>query len=58
MDNIHLPSVEKKRAEAAKARISIRNILVRPKTWKTVLSALDLFLKLARMVQRVWDWFQ
>ena len=58
MDNIHLPSAEKKRAETANRGNSIRKFLLRPKTWTTALLVLDWFLKLARMVKKVWELFQ
>lgn len=58
MDDIHLPSAEKKRAETASRGSFIRKVLLRPKTWTTALSALDWFLKLVRMVKKLWDLFQ
>lgn len=58
MNNLRSPRAKKKRAEIGGRKRSIRDVLLRPQTWKIAASALSLVLKLVRVVLKVWDMFQ
>ena len=58
MNNLRSPRAKKKRAETGGRKRSIRDILLRPQTWKTAVSALNYVLKLVRVVLKVWDMFR
>jgi len=52
-----LPNVEKKRASSSGSKHPIRDVLLKPTTWRAAMTALDFFLKLASVVAKVWDKF-
>jgi hypothetical protein len=49
------PNAEKKRARSSGSRRPIREALLKPTTWRAAILALEFFLKLGRVVAKVWD---
>lgn len=52
-----LPSAEKKRARSRGGKRLIRDVLLKPTTWKAATMALDFFLKLVRVGAKIWETF-
>lgn len=49
------PSAEKKRAKTSRRRHPIRDVLLKPTTWKAAAAALDFVLKAVRVGAKIWD---
>lgn len=57
MGNFPVPDAEKKRARNSRSNSSIKEALLRPKTWKIALSILEVILKMVRVGAKIWDMF-
>lgn len=57
MGVIPLPDAEKKRTRTSRWRRFIRDVLLRPTTWKAATAALDFGLKLYRVGAKLWEAF-
>lgn len=55
MGTIPSPSAEKKRAKTSRRGHPIRNVLLRPTTWKAAAAALDFVLKAVRAAVTIWE---
>jgi hypothetical protein len=48
---------KKKRAKSGGGKRFVKDVVLKPETWKAAISALDFFLKLVRVVAKGWDYF-
>ena len=55
MGTIPSPSAEKRRTKTSRRGHPIRDVLLRPKTWKAAVAALDFILKAVRVGVKVWE---
>ncbi len=53
-----LPSAEKKRARSRRSKNFIRDVLLKPMTWKAAMMVLDFVLKLVRVGAKIWEMFE
>ena len=55
MGTVPLPDAEKKRARTSRRRRLIRDVLLRPTTWRAATAALDFGLKLYRVGAKIGE---
>jgi len=55
MGTIPSPSAEKKRTKTSRRGHPFRNAFLKPKIWKTAVTALDFILKAVRVGAQIWD---
>jgi hypothetical protein len=48
---------KKKRAKGGGGKRFVKDVVLKPETWKAAISALDFFLKLVRAVANGWDYW-
>ena len=58
MDTTPLPDAGEKRARTGRWKRFIRDVLLKPTTWKAATAALDFGLKLVRVGAKVWEMFE
>ena len=58
MDTTPLPDAEKKRTTTGGWKRFVRDVLLKPTTWKAAAAALDFGLKLVRVGAKVWELFE